>query len=78
MDSKCGVQSKRKCGIHESCVCIVGFPGVSRIVMNRDCCGEDDLWLCCMPQKDREKVREREGGWGGGGGERGMEGVGEG
>ena len=24
--SKCGVQSKRKCGSHESCVCIVGFP----------------------------------------------------
>ena len=26
MNSKCGVQSKRKCGSHESCVCIVGFP----------------------------------------------------
>ena len=26
MNSKCGVQSKRRCGNHESCVCIVGFP----------------------------------------------------
>ena len=26
MNSKCGVQSKRKYGSHESCVCIVGFP----------------------------------------------------
>ena len=26
MNSKCGVQSKRKCESHESCVCIVGFP----------------------------------------------------
>ena len=26
MNSKCGVQSKRKCGSHEFCVCIVGFP----------------------------------------------------
>ena len=26
MNSKCGVQNKRKCGSHESCVCIVGFP----------------------------------------------------
>ena len=26
VNSKCGVQSKRKCGSHESCVCIVGFP----------------------------------------------------
>ena len=25
-DSKCGEQSKRRCGSHESCVCIVGFP----------------------------------------------------
>ena len=25
MNSKCGVQSKRKCESHESCVCIVGF-----------------------------------------------------
>ena len=25
MNSKCGVQNKRKCGSHESCVCIVGF-----------------------------------------------------
>ena len=32
---KCGVQSKRKCGSHESCVCIVGFPhGESTIVEN--------------------------------------------
>ena len=26
MNSKCGVQSKRRCECHESCVCIVGFP----------------------------------------------------
>ena len=26
MNSKCGVQSKRKCRSHESCICIVGFP----------------------------------------------------
>ena len=26
MNSKCGVQSKRRCESHESCVCIVGFP----------------------------------------------------
>ena len=26
MNSKCGVQSKRRRGSHESCVCIVGFP----------------------------------------------------
>ena len=26
VNSKCGVQSKRRCGSHESCVCIVGFP----------------------------------------------------
>ena len=25
MNSKCGVQSKRRCESHESCVCIVGF-----------------------------------------------------
>ena len=25
MNSKCGVQSKRKCKSHESCVCIAGF-----------------------------------------------------
>ena len=25
MNSKCGVQSKRKCRIHESYVCIAGF-----------------------------------------------------
>ena len=25
MNSQCGVQSKRKCESHESCVCIVGF-----------------------------------------------------
>ena len=25
VNSKCGVQSKRKCESHESCVCIVGF-----------------------------------------------------
>ena len=25
MNSKCGVESKRKCESHESCVCIVGF-----------------------------------------------------
>ena len=28
MNSKCGVQSKRRCGSHESCVCIVGFPAL--------------------------------------------------
>ena len=26
MNSKCGVQSKRMCESHESCVCTVGFP----------------------------------------------------
>ena len=26
VNSKCGVQSKRRCESHESCVCIVGFP----------------------------------------------------
>ena len=26
MNSKCGVQSKRRCESHESCICIVGFP----------------------------------------------------
>ena len=26
MNSKCRVQSKRKCESHESCVCIVEFP----------------------------------------------------
>ena len=26
MNSKCGVQSKRRCESHEFCVCIVGFP----------------------------------------------------
>ena len=26
MNSKYGVQSKRRCESHESCVCIVGFP----------------------------------------------------
>ena len=26
MNSKCGIQSKRRCESHESCVCIVGFP----------------------------------------------------
>ena len=26
MNCKCGVQSKRRCESHESCVCIVGFP----------------------------------------------------
>ena len=26
MNSKCGVQSKRRCESHESCVCIAGFP----------------------------------------------------
>ena len=26
MNSKCGVQSKRRCGSYESCVCFVGFP----------------------------------------------------
>ena len=26
MNSKCGVESKRRFGSHESCVCIVGFP----------------------------------------------------
>ena len=26
MNSKCGVQKKRRCESHESCVCIVGFP----------------------------------------------------
>ena len=26
MNSKWGVQSKRRCGSHESCVCIAGFP----------------------------------------------------
>ena len=25
MNSKCGVQSKRRCKSHESCVCIFGF-----------------------------------------------------
>ena len=25
MNSKCGVQSKRKCESHQTCVCIVGF-----------------------------------------------------
>ena len=25
VNSKCGVQSKRKCESHESCVCIAGF-----------------------------------------------------
>ena len=25
VNSKCGVQSKRRCKSHESCVCIVGF-----------------------------------------------------
>ena len=26
VNSKCGVKSKRRCGSHESCVCIVEFP----------------------------------------------------
>ena len=26
VNSKCAVQSKRRCKSHESCVCIVGFP----------------------------------------------------
>ena len=26
MNSKCGVQSKRRCESHESCICIAGFP----------------------------------------------------
>ena len=26
MNSKCGVQSKRRYKSHESCICIVGFP----------------------------------------------------
>ena len=26
MNSKCGVQSKRRCESHESCICTVGFP----------------------------------------------------
>ena len=26
VNSKCGVQSKRRCESHESCICIVGFP----------------------------------------------------
>ena len=26
VNSKCGVQSKRRCESHESCVCVVGFP----------------------------------------------------
>ena len=26
MNSKCGVQSKRRCKSHEFCICIVGFP----------------------------------------------------
>ena len=26
VNSKCGIQSKRRCESHESCVCIVGFP----------------------------------------------------
>ena len=25
VNSKCGVQSKRKCKSHESCICIAGF-----------------------------------------------------
>ena len=30
MNSKCGVQSKRSCESHVSCVCIVGFPACGR------------------------------------------------
>ena len=35
MNSKCGVQSKRKCESHESCVCIVGFLACGRSVSVR-------------------------------------------
>ena len=41
MNSKCGVQSKRKCGSQESCVCIVGFPACGcqkkSVVYGMDC-----------------------------------------
>ena len=32
MNSKCGVQSKRGCKSHESCVCIVGFAAICNVV----------------------------------------------
>ena len=41
MNSKCGVQNKRKCGSHESCVCIVGFPACGcqkkSVVYEKEC-----------------------------------------
>ena len=41
VNSKCGVQNKRRCESHESCVCIVGFPACGcqkkRVVYETEC-----------------------------------------
>ena len=44
VNSKCGVQNKRRCESHESCVCIVGFPACG--VSEEERSVRDGVWTC--------------------------------
>ena len=50
MNSKCGVQSKRKCESHESCPCIAGFSACAGV-------SEEERSLCGKHHKTGQEQR---------------------
>ena len=53
VNSKCGVQSKRKCESHVSCVCVAGFSACGtcqkKSVVFINICSQTSLWRTCHP-----------------------------
>ena len=62
VNSKCGVQSKRRCESHESCICIVGFPAYGcqkkSVVYETECRHAAVPPLLILGGKHRERKRE--------------------
>ena len=65
MNSKCGVQSKRRCESRESCVCIVGFPACG--FQKKSVVYETECRHAAVQRGKQDQIRLQTE-WGGGGG----------
>ena len=62
MNSKCGVQSKRKCESHESCVCIAGFSACGcqkKSVVYETECRHSTIIIVATPTGSKKKKMKR-------------------